>query len=116
MAYHFVLNILLSNTARSEYIISSTEKKMMFQILGVFAEYEREIIVERTKAGLRRARREGKTVGRPRINGMADLKVKRLRDEGLSIRAIDEEKGISIGGRYQVSFKKGTFSEHLSFQ
>ena len=41
--------------------------KAMFQMLGVFAEFERSIIQERVRAGLLRARREGKQLGRPRI-------------------------------------------------
>jgi DNA invertase Pin-like site-specific DNA recombinase len=45
--------------------------KAMFQMLGVFAEFERSIVRERVRAGLLRARREGKRLGRPRI--LADL-------------------------------------------
>jgi DNA invertase Pin-like site-specific DNA recombinase len=41
--------------------------KAMFQMLGVFAEFERSIIQERVRAGLRRAKAEGKRLGRPRI-------------------------------------------------
>jgi DNA invertase Pin-like site-specific DNA recombinase len=41
--------------------------KAMFQMLGVFAEFERAIIRERVRAGLRRAKAEGKKLGRPRI-------------------------------------------------
>jgi len=43
--------------------------KMFWQILGVFAEFERTLIVERTNAGLARARKEGKTLGRPQGKG-----------------------------------------------
>jgi DNA invertase Pin-like site-specific DNA recombinase len=39
--------------------------KAMFQMLGVFAEFERSIIQERVRAGLRRAKAEGKQLGRP---------------------------------------------------
>jgi DNA invertase Pin-like site-specific DNA recombinase len=39
--------------------------KAMFQMLGVFAEFERSIIAERVRAGLARARAEGKRLGRP---------------------------------------------------
>ena len=39
--------------------------KAMFQMLGVFAEFERSIIQERVRAGLKRARSEGKRLGRP---------------------------------------------------
>src|SRR5262249_30901612 len=41
--------------------------KAMFQIMGVFAEFERTIIQERVRAGLARAKSEGKRLGRPRI-------------------------------------------------
>src|SRR5262249_36163721 len=42
--------------------------KAMFGMLSVFGEFERAMIVERVKAGLRRAVGQGKTLGRPRIN------------------------------------------------
>ena len=41
--------------------------KAMFQMMGVFAEFERAIIQERVRAGLKRAKGEGKQLGRPRI-------------------------------------------------
>lgn len=40
--------------------------KLMFQIIGAMAEFERELIRERTLAGLERARAEGKKLGRPK--------------------------------------------------
>jgi hypothetical protein len=43
--------------------------KAMFQMMGVFAEFERSIIQERIRAGLARARSEGKRLGRPPIGG-----------------------------------------------
>ncbi len=45
---------------------ATPEGKMFWQMLGVFAEYERELIVARTNAGLVRARRQGKKLGRPK--------------------------------------------------
>jgi len=44
---------------------SSPEGKLFWQMLGVFAEYERELIVARTLSGLDRAKRQGKALGRP---------------------------------------------------
>ena len=41
--------------------------KAMFQMMGVFAEFERAIVQERVRAGLKHARSEGKQLGRPRI-------------------------------------------------
>lgn len=51
------------------------EGKMFWQMLGVFAEYEREIIVSRTLSGIAKARRQGKTLGRP--TGRKDSKPRR---------------------------------------
>lgn len=51
------------------------EGTMFWRMLGVFAEYERELIVARTKTGLERARREGKQLGRPQ--GRKDVKARR---------------------------------------
>jgi DNA invertase Pin-like site-specific DNA recombinase len=41
--------------------------KAMFQMMGVFAEFERSMIPERVRAGLKRAKDEGKVLGRPPI-------------------------------------------------
>jgi DNA invertase Pin-like site-specific DNA recombinase len=49
--------------------------KAMFQMLGVFAEFERVIIQERVRAGLRRAQAEGKKLGRPRIAKDLETKI-----------------------------------------
>ena len=60
--------------------------KAMFQMLGVFAEFEHSIIQERVRAGLQRAKREGKRLGRPPI---ADKVVERIRAAlagGMSVR------------------------------
>lgn len=46
--------------------LSTSSGKLMMQIMGSFAEFERSIIRERTLAGLDRARAQGKTLGRPR--------------------------------------------------
>src|SRR5262245_36371215 len=51
--------------------------KAMFQMLGVFAEFERAMIAERVRAGLARARSEGKRLGRPPI---APALEKRIRE------------------------------------
>ena len=70
--------------------------KAMFQMCGVFAEFERGIVSARVKAGLNRAREEGKTLGRPtkRINVQ---RIVESRKDGKTIRAIAKEHGVSIG-------------------
>ena len=65
--------------------------KLLFQMLGVFAEFERSMIVERVKAGLKRARAEGKVLGRPRVSDAVEVKVRAMRKRGRGMRAIARE-------------------------
>ncbi len=64
---------------------STATGKLHFQILSAFAEFERSLISERTKEGIRRAKKEGKRVGRP--TGSKDSKPRKnegyLRREAL---------------------------------
>ena len=49
------------------YRHDALEGRLIFGVFAAFSEFERELIRERTKAGMRAARRRGKRVGRPRI-------------------------------------------------
>ena len=76
--------------------------KLLFGILGEIAEFERSLIVERTNAGLARARAQGKRLGHPRLevgwkeHPRVDLScVGALRAQGMSYRAIAKQLGIS---------------------
>lgn len=64
-------------------------------MLAVFAEFERDILRDRVKAGIDQARKEGKPHGRPQTAAKLIPEMKRLRKDGLSKRAIAEELGIS---------------------
>jgi DNA invertase Pin-like site-specific DNA recombinase len=66
----------------------------MFQMLGVFAEFERAMIQERIKAGLARARAAGKTLGRPRVSADEQHILEAVRS-GLSIRKTAKLFGVS---------------------
>jgi DNA invertase Pin-like site-specific DNA recombinase len=69
--------------------------KMMYQMCGVFAEFERSILKERVKAGLERAKAQGKRLGRPPVPPVEIRKLQVLRASGLSIRQIAKQTGIS---------------------
>ena len=60
-------------------------------MFGVFDMLERSLIVERVKAGLKRAKAEGKVLGRPRVGAVVETKMLALRKQGLSMRAIARE-------------------------
>ncbi len=54
----------------------------MFQMLGVFAEFEQGIIRQRVNAGLARARANGDKLGRRRVKPSIEAQIVTLRDEG----------------------------------
>jgi DNA invertase Pin-like site-specific DNA recombinase len=71
--------------------------KAMFQMLGVFAEFERAMIVERVHAGLRRARAQGKRLGRPRVARDVEERIRRELAKGSGIRAAAKKVGVGVG-------------------
>ncbi len=85
---------------------STPAGRAMFQMLGVFAEFEREIIAERIHAGLARARergtKSGKPIGRPRTSRARRRAVVQAREAGRSIRQIAGELRMSTATVQQV--------------
>src|SRR5580692_7461725 len=70
--------------------------RLTFQILGAVAEFEREMLRERVKAGMAQARRSGKHVGRPALRGFHGTeieKMKLLRSQGMSVRRLATDFG-----------------------
>jgi len=65
---------------------SSPSGRALFQMLGVFAEFEAAMIRERTLAGLARARAQGKRLGRPPVKQGVAVAVRRSLAAGVSIR------------------------------
>jgi DNA invertase Pin-like site-specific DNA recombinase len=70
----------------------------MFQMLGVFAEFEREMIRERVKSGIERARRtgtkSGRPIGRPKVSIEIERKVRALRRRKFGLVKIGRKLGI----------------------
>jgi putative DNA-invertase from lambdoid prophage Rac len=64
-------------------------------MLAVFAEFERDILRDRVKAGIAQARKEGRPHGRPQTIARYSTEVKRLSQEGVSKREIARRIGIS---------------------
>ena len=76
---------------------STPSGRALFQMLGVFSEFERAMIQERVRAGLERAKAQGKTLGRPKVPKAVEQAVKRERAAGKGIRNIAGELGIGVG-------------------
>ena len=75
---------------------STAAGKLHFQILSAFAEFERELIRERTIEGLRRAKKQGKVIGRPK--GSKDSKQRKksgyILREAKKRQLVDTDTGI----------------------
>ena len=71
--------------------------RALFQMSGVFAEFERAMIADRTRAGLVRARARGKRLGRPPVKPSVVKRIRELRATGLSIHKITKQVGCGTG-------------------
>lgn len=93
---------------RDNLDLSTPSGRLMFQIIGAMAEFERALIQERVKAGLRNAKAKGKRIGRPR-QPVDSSKALALRAQGLSWRSISERLGLGLGTVYRAvsSHRKG---------
>jgi len=73
---------------------STPSGRMMFQMVGVFSEFERSMISERVKLGLQRVQKQGRRLGRPKtVTGELRDKVCHLLDQGRSYNFINRELG-----------------------
>ena len=68
----------------------------LFQMLGVFSQFERAMIRDRVKAGLARAKEKGRVGGRPPVSPKITQAILDKRTAGLSIRKIAAEVGVGI--------------------
>ncbi|EGT0663291.1 recombinase family protein [Citrobacter werkmanii] len=75
--------------------LSSAEGKLMLQMFSAFAEFEKSRIIERTKEGLVRARKEGKKLGRPVASDTLQ-RVQEARAKGLSQSKAALELNLSL--------------------
>ena len=66
--------------------------KLVFQLTGAFAEFERTMIRQRIKAGLKRAVAQGVKLGRPKIDRVTERKVRRLLAKGVGILKVANTK------------------------
>ena len=77
--------------------------RAMFGMLSVFSSFEREMISERVKSGLERAKAEGKTLGRPsNMNDGLRASIKLLREQGLGIKKIAQTVGCGVCNVYKA--------------
>ena len=77
--------------------------KLLFGICSSLAEFERELIRERVKAGIANAKAKGKKMGRPTLmNANVVATIKTLREKGESVRSICKLTGVGVGSYYSA--------------
>jgi DNA invertase Pin-like site-specific DNA recombinase len=77
----------------------------MFQMMGVFAEFERAMIRERVMAGLKRAKANGTTLGRPRIGEAAKTAARKALRSGKGIIKVAKEHGLGVGTVHRIKLE-----------
>lgn len=71
--------------------------RLMFQVTGAFAEFERSMIQQRVRAGLKRAVASGKRLGRPLNDPAAVTKARAALARGAGIRKVAGQVGLGVG-------------------
>ena len=87
---------------RDNLDLTTPAGRMMFHVIGAMAEFERELIRERVRAGLAHARSKGQKLGRPRVRRDRDhdaKTIRKMRAEGQSYSEIADELGRSKADR-----------------
>jgi DNA invertase Pin-like site-specific DNA recombinase len=95
---------------RDNLDLSTPAGRMMFHVIGAMAEFERELIRERVKAGLAHARAKGQRLGRPKIRRDHDKDsrvIRQMRAEGDSYGEIAVALGRSKADVYRVCMTLG---------
>lgn len=82
--------------------------KALFQMCGVFAEFERAMIVERVKAGLTRAKAQGKRLGRPRVALHVERAIMKDHARGVGIKATARKHKVGVGTVQRVLARAAT--------
>jgi DNA invertase Pin-like site-specific DNA recombinase len=82
---------------------TSPAGKLMFQITGAFAEFERSMIRQRVNAGLKRAVEAGKQLGRPRIDPALEKRIQSQLRAGKGMLAVAKDCGVGSGTVQRVA-------------
>ncbi len=76
--------------------LTSPAGRMTMSVIAAVAEFERDLLIERTQSGLDRARAAGKTLGRPSaLTGEQQVAIRASRAKGVSLGALASQYGVS---------------------
>jgi DNA invertase Pin-like site-specific DNA recombinase len=76
---------------------TTSSGRLMFSVIGAFAQFERDIIRERTILGLNRAKSKGIKLGRRKLDYNIQQQIGELKSKGLSLQKIADKLGIAKG-------------------
>src|ERR1035438_10312607 len=100
---HHVIYAIPSSDQWQQAIDTTTPTgKLMFQITGAFAEFERSMIQQRVKLGLKRAVAQGKHLGRPPIASELERKAQRQLRTGTGILKVAKMVGLGTGTVHRI--------------
>ena len=88
-------------------VAPSRPAKLVFQVTGGFAEFERTMIRQRVKAGLKRAIARGVKLGRPKIDSATERKVRNQLSKGMGILKVARSLGIGTGTVQRIAKEVG---------
>lgn len=88
--------------------LTSSAGKMIMGIVSAMAEFERDLLVERTQAGLSRAKAQGKVLGRPTaLTPAQQAEVRQRRSEGHSLGNLAKDYGVSRAAIQRIEKRAG---------
>jgi len=82
--------------------------KLLFQVTGAFAEFERSMIRQRVNAGLARAKAQGKRLGRPRVDHRIAARVRAELTKGTGVVKTAKALGIGVGTVQRIKREMAT--------
>ncbi|WP_394653069.1 recombinase family protein [uncultured Sphingomonas sp.] len=88
--------------------LTSAAGKMTMGVIAAVAEFERDLLIERTQAGLKRAKAEGKRLGRPQtLSSDQQLGIINARKDGVSLGTLAKQHGVSRAAIQRVERRYG---------
>jgi DNA invertase Pin-like site-specific DNA recombinase len=81
--------------------------RLVFQVTGAFAEFERSMIRQRVKAGLKRAVAQGVRLGRPKVNAALERKAQKQLEKGVGILKVAKTLGLGTGTVQRIKQEMG---------
>jgi Resolvase, N terminal domain/Transposase len=81
--------------------------KLVFQVTGAFAEFERSMIRQRVKAGLKRAVAQGRRLGRPKVDIALERKAQKQLQKGVGILKVAKTLGLGTGTVQRIKQEMG---------